>query len=82
MLFRSAASSSSFCATALSVSEDVHRIEKSSEGSMSMKDVELLNEHPRQASESSGALQPSHAREKLPLRDGEASIMQYKRCPR
>jgi hypothetical protein len=44
-------------------------MEKSSAGSMSMKDVELLNEHPRQASAS------THAREKLSLRDGEASIV-------
>jgi hypothetical protein len=62
---------------------DVHRIEKRSSGSMSMKDVELLNEHPRPASASSrskddggGGLQASQEREKLSLRDGEASMMQ------
>jgi hypothetical protein len=66
----SAAASSSCSAAGLVLGEDVHRMEKSSAGSMSMKDVELLNEHPRQASAS------THEREKLSLQDGEASIVQ------
>nr|CAB3500306.1 unnamed protein product [Digitaria exilis] len=67
-------------------SDDVHRIEKSSSGSMSMKDaVELLNDSPRPAAWTSrrskdrgahrGALLLGHPpREKLSLREGEASM--------
>jgi hypothetical protein len=66
---KSNSAAASSCSVA-GMGEDVHRMEKSSAGSMSMKDVELLNEQPRQASAS------THAREKLSLRDGEASIVQ------
>nr|CAB3495409.1 unnamed protein product [Digitaria exilis] len=66
-------------------SSDVHRIEKSSSGSMSMKDaVELLNDSPRppvawtsrrSKDGAQRALLLGHPpQEKLSLRDGEASM--------
>lgn len=69
----------------------VHRIENSSSGSMSMKDaVELLNDSPRptpltsRRSKDDGAHRALHLghppREKLSLRDGEASVSMAERA--